>query len=127
MPGSGSSAAPNDAALEARLAGVEQALGALGEALRLRDPVSIEAEAHQLHHALGAAVDDFMRAARRGDIPQALRHRLAQAGRDVALQRDSLNRASFVLDRALQTLVPAEQVLTYGGGAAGFSAPTYSR
>lgn len=95
-------------ALESRLVRVEQRLGALGVALRRHDGAAIEAEARELHAALGAAVDHFSLAARHGALPPGLRQRLAEAGREVARQRDSVTRASLALDRVLDTLMPTE-------------------
>lgn len=92
--------------LEAALAAVESQLAALGEALCVRDSAAIDLHASELHRALARAVDHFSRAARSGGAPQALRHRLANAGGQVAAQRESLARATAALDRAIDVLMP---------------------
>ncbi|MEO8297949.1 MAG: hypothetical protein ABI574_09090 [Burkholderiales bacterium] len=109
-------------ALESRLVRVEQHLGALGAALRRHDSPAIEAEARELHTALGAAVDHFTLAARHGALPPELRQRLARAGGEVARQRDSVTRASLALDRVLETLMPA-QTTGHGAGYSSLASP----
>lgn len=104
----------NNVELESMLLQVEGELAALGEALRQHDGLAIEDHAQQLHHALERAVDGFSLAARTGGLPAPLRTRLAQAGRRVAAQRDSLARASMALDRAIDSLLPREPAVGYG-------------
>ncbi|MBS0447579.1 MAG: hypothetical protein JSR59_16680 [Proteobacteria bacterium] len=94
--------------LEDHLAAVEQHLGALGDALRARDTREIDLHATELHRALARAVEHFTRAACRGPVPPALRHRLASASGQVAAQRDSLARATAALDRAIDVLMPRD-------------------
>jgi len=109
MAGSPGLPAPADSPeLEARLAAVESRLGALGNALRARDPVAIDLQASELHRALAAAVSHFSDAARNGPVPPALRDRLARASSQVVVQRESLARATAALDRALDVLLPRE-------------------
>jgi hypothetical protein len=97
-----------DPALEDTLAAVETRLAALGEALRARDASAIDTHASELHRALARAVDHFTHAARRGDVPQILRRRLASASGQVAAQRESLARATAALDRAIEVLMPRD-------------------
>jgi hypothetical protein len=113
-------AAANAAALERPLQAVEQQLVALGSALHRQDAAAIDAAAAQLHQALAAAVDHFALAARRGGVPAPLRQRLAQAGGQVAAQREALARATASLDRAIDVLIPrsAPASLYSAGGAA---------
>ncbi len=99
---------PLDPALEDTLCAVESRLAALGEALRARDSAAIDSHATELHRALARAVDHFTHAARRGDVPQPLRRRLARASGQVAAQRESLARATAALDRAIEVLMPRE-------------------
>lgn len=87
---------------------VEDELTALGEALRQHDGMAIEDHAHLLQRALERAVDGFSSAARSGRVPPPLRSRLAQAGRRVAAQRESLARATIALDRAIDALMPRD-------------------
>lgn len=109
--------------LEELLNDVDSRLSGLGDALRLRDSVAIESQAQALHQALAHAVDGFTRQARAGgNIPSPLRNRLARASGQVAAQRESLARATFALDRAIELLMP-EQTPTaaltpYSGEAA---------
>jgi hypothetical protein len=93
--------------LEELLNDVDSRLSGLGDALRLRDSVAIESQAQALHQALAHAVDGFTREARAGGrIPSPLRNRLARASGQVAAQRESLARATFALDRAIDLLMP---------------------
>ena len=92
--------------LERPLAAVEAQLGALALALTQQDVDAIERAAADLHTALAAAVDRYTRAARNGGVPQPLRLRLAQAGGQVAAQREALARATASLDRAMDVLLP---------------------
>ena len=102
-----------DPALEAALTTVEAQLRSLGVALREGDSAGIDRHATELHRALAAAVDQFASAARSGSVPQALRHRLAFAGGEVAAQRESLARATAALDRAIDVLLPRENAALY--------------
>jgi len=104
--------------LEAALSTVEARLSALGDSLRARDSAGIDLHATELHRALADAVDHFARAARRGDLPPALRNRLASASGQVAAQRESLARATAALDRAIDVLMPRDgSVYSSHGGA----------
>lgn len=103
--------------LEGLITRVEQHLAALGEALRQRDSQGIESQAAELHRALAHAMDGFTQAARQGDVPRPLRHRLAQASGQLAAQRESLGRATAALDRAMDVLMPRQH-----GGASVYSA-----
>jgi len=94
--------------LETALAAVEHRLSALGMALCVRDTVGIDTHATELHRALAMAVDQFANAARRGSVPPALRHRLANTSGQVAAQRESLARATAALDRAIDVLMPRD-------------------
>ncbi len=104
--------------LEGALALVEQRLSELGASLRQRDSAAIDLHATELHRALAKAVDHFSRAARGNALPQALRHRLASAGGEVAAQRESLARATAALDRAIDVLMPRESVGLYSNQGA---------
>ncbi|MFN9745454.1 MAG: hypothetical protein ACK57B_07395 [Betaproteobacteria bacterium] len=99
-------AAARAAALERPLEAVEQQLQALGTALHRQDAVAVDAAAAELHVALAAAVDHFTLAASQGTVPAPLRRRLAQAGGQVAAQREALARATASLDRAIEVLIP---------------------
>ncbi|MEY4753093.1 MAG: hypothetical protein RJA44_768 [Pseudomonadota bacterium] len=110
---SGPDAARIDPNLEAMLDSVEGELAALGDALRRYDGSAIEGHAQELQRALAFAVDGFTRAARSGGLPLALRNRLAQASSRVAAQRESLARATFALDRAIDSLLPREPSVAY--------------
>ena len=99
--------------MEASLADVELRLASLGEALRERDALAIETHAQELHGALIRAVDHFARAARSGPLPPELRSRLIQANGAVAVQRQSLARATAALGRALDVLMPGDHARPY--------------
>lgn len=100
--------------LERTIAHLEAHLQALSESLRLRDGPAIEDHAQQLQRALARAVEACTHQAARGGVPPALRERLARAGAQVARQRESLARATWALDRAIDTLMPPP--LPRGGG-----------
>lgn len=102
--------------LEAPLASVEGRLAALASALCRNDAGAIEHEAAELHRALAAAVDHFVRAARQGGVPPVLRQRLAIAGGQVAAQREALARATASLDRAIDVLLPGLPGSVYAAG-----------
>ena len=99
--------------LEESLGHVESRLGALGTALRARDPGAIDLHAGELQRALAHAVHQFSNAARSGPVPSALRTRLATASGEVAAQRESLARATAALDRAIDVLLPREPGTLY--------------
>jgi len=99
--------------LEETLAAVELRLASLGEALRVRDIEAIDHHSIELHRALARAVDHFTHAARKGAVPLMLRRRLANAGGQVAAQRESLARATAALDRAIEVLMPRETPWLY--------------
>ncbi|MDN3546558.1 MAG: hypothetical protein ACK4S6_17095 [Roseateles asaccharophilus] len=108
--------APNVAlgqTLEQPLLAVESCLNLLGEALLRRDTQAIELHASALHQALAEAIAMFSEAARAGQVPPNLRHRLVQAGGRVAAQRESLARATAALDRAIDVLMPGEATGLY--------------
>lgn len=107
------SAVAADPRLDAALTAVDERLGALGEALRVSDPVAIELQASELHRALTRAVDLFALAAKSGPVPPALRQRLARTSGLVAAQRESLSRATAALDRAMDVLMPRDAATVY--------------
>lgn len=95
----------NTTELEVALGEVEKQLEALGQALKDHDPAATERAATQLHQALTAAVRHFGNAGQAG-VPPALRRRLALATGLVAAQRDAVARATSLLDRAIDVLLP---------------------
>jgi hypothetical protein len=99
---------PNRIELEEAVKQVEQRLEALGQALQDRSAEQLEHEALALQRALGASIDRLGQAARAGEVPPALRQRLAVATGRVAAQRESLARATAALDRALDVLLPSQ-------------------
>ena len=99
--------------LEERLTDVESRLAALGNSLRARDPAAIDLHAAELHRALASAITHFSDAARSGRVPAALRTRLATASGQVAAQRESLARATAALDRAIDVLLPRDNMALY--------------
>lgn len=109
------------AELEPPLAELEDCLGGLAQALCANDAQAIEEQAGKLHSALARAIAQFTRAAKAGQVPPALRHRLALAGGRVAAQREALARATASLDRAIDLLLPAEPVASGIYGALGGS------
>lgn len=95
---------PSD--LESALAAVETSLADLGLALQEHDADHTEVAAGHLHQALTLAVRQFSDSARRGGVPPALRRRLAMASGQVAAQREAVARATTMLDRAIDVLLP---------------------
>jgi hypothetical protein len=95
--------------LEDAVAIIELRLAALGQALRERDALAIEASAQALQRAFTSAIHRFTAAAREADgIPLPLRRRLAIARGQVAAQRETLARANAALDRAMNILLPPD-------------------
>lgn len=95
--------------LEDAVATIESRLAALGQALRERDALAIEAAAQALQRAFTSAIHRFTAAARdAGGIPLPLRRRLAIARGQVAAQRETLARANAALERAMNILLPPD-------------------
>jgi hypothetical protein len=116
LPPAAVALSPGDAhqTLEDLLGVVETRLSALGNALRRRDIAGIDTHALALRDALQNALSGFGSAARHGPVPDALRSRLVQAGGQVAAQRDTLARATFALDHAIDAMIPKEDSGVYG-------------
>lgn len=93
--------------LETVLRSVEDHLSHLGQALQAQDPDATEAAAQGLHLALSRAMRRFGESAARGAVPLALRRRLALASGQVAAQREAVARATTLLDRAIDVLLPS--------------------
>jgi len=87
---------------------LEQRLEGLSQALQQSSAERLEHEALALQRALGASIDRLGQAARLGEVPPALRQRLALATGRVAAQRESLARATAALDRAIDVLMPGQ-------------------
>lgn len=105
---------PDATDLEQLLTAVELDLNALGDSLRLHDSGRIERHASDLRDTLTRAIDGFTRASRAGQVPAALRARLVKASGQVAVQRESLLRATVALDGAMEVLLPREDTVVYG-------------
>ena len=105
---------PDATDLEQLLCAVERDLNALGQSLRQHDSDRIERHASGLRDALTRAIDGFSRASRAGQVPAALRARLVKASGQVAVQRESLLRATVALDSAMEVLLPREDAVVYG-------------
>jgi hypothetical protein len=99
---------PTRTELEEAVHQVEQRLEGLAQALQERSAERLEHEALALQRALGASIDRLGQAARAGEVPPALRQRLALATGRVAAQRESLARATAALDRAIDVLMPGQ-------------------
>ena len=111
-----------DPALEIKVLAVEEHLANLGVALIARDTQGITVHSTELHRSLARAVDHFTLAAQSGNVPLALRRRLAAAGGQVAAQREALARATAALDRAIEVLMPRDTPALYSA----YGAPTRS-
>jgi hypothetical protein len=109
---------PADDALEAVVTNVELRLAALAQSLLERDSGAIDVAAGALQQALARALDTVAGAARRGSVPPALRQRLVHASGQVAVQRDTLARATAALDRAIEVLLPRQASVYTARGAA---------
>jgi len=99
--------------LEDKLVAVEAQLTHLSNALIARDTQGIDLHSTELHRSLARAVDHFALAAQAGNLPSALRRRLAAASGQVAAQREALARATAALDRAIDVLMPRETPALY--------------
>lgn len=83
---------------------LEAALSLVQQALTQRDALQLELSTSQVQRLMASA----LASARAQPLPAADRQRLAQAGARLAAQRQMLFRATTALDRALETLMPAE-------------------
>jgi hypothetical protein len=110
---------PQAAEVERPLQAVEDRLRELGAALSQHDSLRVDREAALLHAALVLAVAPFSRATQGAGLPAPLRQRLAQAGGQVAAQREALARATASVDRALGVLMPSATPAAGLYGAAG--------
>jgi len=97
---------------------VEQALAALGDALKSQDADATGLAADALQQHLQQAVTQVARAAGRGALPPVMRRRLALASGQVAAQREAVARASAGLDRAIDILLPQTTAPVYGAAGA---------
>jgi hypothetical protein len=83
---------------------LEAALSLVQQALTQRDALQLEVSSSQVQRLMARALAE----AREQPLAAAERQRLAQAGARLAAQRQMLFRATTALDRALDTLMPAE-------------------
>lgn len=97
--------------LPPQLAELEAALSLVQQALLQRDPALLELHASQVQGLLAQALASAR--APGVTLPAPLRQRLAQAGAQLAAQRQALGRATASLDRALEVLMPAEPLGLY--------------
>lgn len=74
----------------------------------------LSSDLHQVVQALNASLQT---GAARASLDPRSRQRLRRLGQEMAQQREACLRRSAVVDRALQSLMPASQSATYGGGA----------
>lgn len=113
--------------LEPPLQEVETRLADLSTALRDGDARALESAAQGLQAALGAAVGQFRQAARGGGVPLPMKQRLALASAQVAVQRESLARATAALDRAIDVLLPSSPAASAASAATYGSSPGLHR
>ena len=97
---------PATSELEVSLAAVELAIATLGQTLTQHDITAVEAASTALHDAMRAAMSQFAQAARRGNMPVALRSRFAIASGQIAAQREALIRATSLVQQNLEILIP---------------------
>lgn len=83
---------------------LEAALSLVQQALTQRDAQQLELCSSQVQRLMARALAE----AREQPLGAAERQRLAQAGALLAAQRQTLFRATTALDRAIDTLMPAE-------------------
>jgi hypothetical protein len=122
LPSGRASAPPENSALDAALATVEHAIAALGDAMTGTDIAAIESASTELQAAMRAAMTSFAQLARRGNMPVALRHRLALANARITAQREALFRAGSGVDQQLEIMFPrpvAQSSVYSASGASG--------
>jgi hypothetical protein len=107
--------------LDAALAAVERAIGALAHTLTGQDIGAVEAASTALHDAMRAAMTPFAQVARGGALPAALRARFALANGQIAAQREALIRATARVEQNLEILIPRPLAETSVYSAAGAS------
>jgi len=112
LPSGRASAPPENSALDA----------ALGDAMTGTDIAAIESASTELQAAMRAAMTSFAQLARRGNMPVALRHRLALANARITAQREALFRAGSGVDQQLEIMFPrpvAQSSVYSASGASG--------
>lgn len=100
--------------LAALLAELEAALALVQQALSQRDALALEQHAGRVQQLMSLAIAQGKAQSQQGVLQPALRHRLAQAGAQMAAQRELLGRATAALDRAIDVLMPAPTIGLYG-------------
>lgn len=107
---------PSTGSLSEAIDAIDERLAVLADALRDHDGRGIDAAALDVQRALALALDRFQRG--RAPITPALRQRLGRASAAIAVQRESLARATASLDRAIDVLLPREAGVYNARGAA---------
>ncbi|MBN8503850.1 MAG: hypothetical protein J0L58_05210 [Burkholderiales bacterium] len=94
---------------------LETALCRVQQALSQRDTALLEQQAAAVQRLMVAALSQAQAMqALQAPMEAGLRRRLAACGAQMAAQRQALFRATSALDRAIETLMPAEPVGLYG-------------
>lgn len=102
-------------ALERVLGALEICLEDLGRPIEGLMPSDIEPPCQRLQRALMDAVDTFGQVRKEPDMPPEFRIRMRSAFQRVLALREALSRVTSSVDRALETLIPTQNVApTYG-------------
>ena len=106
----------------AALLEAENCVGAVSQALLTGDPDGLESASRSLHDA--ALALSAMLQGQRGRAPTdaAFKKRLGQVLLNLGMQREALLRRSAMVERSLNSIVPATRASTYGGTYAGATA-----
>jgi len=90
---------------------------AVSQALLTGEPDQLAVHSADLQQVVQVLSNSLQQAQVRAGLDSRARQRLRRLGQDLVQQREACLRRSAVVDRALQSLMPASQSATYGGGA----------
>ncbi|MBL8335449.1 MAG: hypothetical protein JNM97_01635 [Rhodoferax sp.] len=79
----------------------------------------LSSDLHQVVQALNASLQT---GAARASLDPRSRQRLRRLGQEMAQQREACLRRSAVVERSLNSIIPATRTTTYGGGATPYGA-----
>lgn len=100
------------------LALAEERSRMLSEALLAGQADQVAVSSSELQQVVQALSGYLQQAAVRAGLDSRSALRLRRLGQDLAQQREACLRWSAVVDRSLNSLLPATRTSTYGGGAA---------
>ena len=103
----------------AALLEAENCVSAVSQALLAGDPNSLEAASRGLHQAALALSAMLQSQRNKPPMDSAFKKRLGQVLVSLRMQREALLRRSAMVERSLNSIVPATRASTYGGAYTG--------